>query len=59
MSLGFDNIVACTNLINNEPDYEIQEKLVKLLNSNRYALLFQRKTRGFDPGRKYTGFSSK
>ncbi|XP_044762202.1 cilia- and flagella-associated protein 43 [Coccinella septempunctata] len=57
VSLGNDNIVACTNLINNEPDYGMQEDLIKLLNSNRYALLFQRKTKGFDPGptmRDYT-----
>ncbi|XP_045460970.1 cilia- and flagella-associated protein 43 [Harmonia axyridis] len=57
VSLGNDNIVACTNLVDNEPDYEMQENLIKLLNSNRYSILFQRKTIGFDPGptmRDYT-----
>ncbi|KAK9882218.1 hypothetical protein WA026_019732 [Henosepilachna vigintioctopunctata] len=57
VSLGYDNIVACSNLIDREENHEMREELMKLLNSSRYALLFQRKTTGFDPGAEFREYT--
>ncbi|KAL3280262.1 hypothetical protein HHI36_017757 [Cryptolaemus montrouzieri] len=57
VSLGYDNIVACTNLVDNEPNHEMQSDLLKVLNSNRYALLFQRKTIGLQPGAEFQDYT--
>lgn len=56
VSLGRDNVVACTKLQQNVIDADRKFGIDEQMNSTKFALMFKRPTIGFKPDRKCNRF---
>ncbi|KAJ8944589.1 hypothetical protein NQ318_006002 [Aromia moschata] len=55
ISLGRENVLACTNVVATKIDEDLKANLHELKTSTKYALMFKRPTIGFKPEERFHG----